>query len=104
MPVEYAPREFWLVKQEDGSFVALYAVDPRRPNCQLEWWPDLPSWDHHGNEMRGAFYADCARSTFNAYGERIVGPSRAMDRFPIEVKGNSIYVRAVKQLLIRGDH
>lgn len=103
-PVLYAPGKFYVVKQEDGSIIALYPKDPHL-GCDVPWredfvWPD----PHDGADKAGWFRDVCYGSTYNAYGVRVFGPSpRNLDRFPVVVEHGQVYVRALKQLLIRGD-
>jgi Rieske Fe-S protein len=107
-PVEYAPGQFYLVKKPDGSFVALWAKGTHQ-GCNVPWDEGFVFGDPKTGESKAGWFREpfderCHGSTWDAYGVRVFGPApRNLDQFPVEVKGNQVYVRAVKQLLIRGD-
>jgi hypothetical protein len=101
-PVLYQERDFYVVKREDGSFVALYRMEPfRARTCQLEWRPDLVFFAR-SEEHHGVFYSDCARSAYNAYGSPVFGPSPGgLEQFQVVIEGNRVSVRIDGQPIIR---
>jgi Rieske Fe-S protein len=102
-PVAYMGGEFYVVKDGEGRFRALYAKDTHPYGCDLRWLPDFAYWGQDGKLTAGWFRDACTHDTFDAYGTRVFGPApRSLDRFPVEIKGNEVYVRPVRQMLTRG--
>jgi nitrite reductase/ring-hydroxylating ferredoxin subunit len=104
MPVTFPEREFYLVKQKDGSFRALYWASPHL-GCKIDWRRDFewPSpWN--GEIVSGWFYEVCGGSLFDVSGKRVYGPApHSMDRLPLKVEGGRVYVFTHPSRLIRGD-
>jgi nitrite reductase/ring-hydroxylating ferredoxin subunit len=91
-PVQFPEGKFWLVKKEDGSFIALSWSDPRN-SCSIPW---REGFMFEGT--KGWFREPCHGSTYNVYGERVFGPSPwNMNQYPVDVVGDKVYVRATEQ-------
>ncbi len=103
-PVPFPEGKFWLVKQEDGSFVALYWKSTHR-GCTVPWRESFVFVDpRDGQSKRGWFRDPCSGSTWDVNGVRVFGPApRNLDRFPVDVVRDKVYVLATERLLIRGD-
>jgi Rieske Fe-S protein len=103
-PVRFTQGKFWLVKQVDGSFIALYwkATDFR--GCTVPWRPDFEWPDPStGQSTIGWFRDPCSGSTWDVNGLRVFGPAaRNLDRFPVEIVGKEVYVLAEASELIPG--
>jgi len=102
-PVTIPEGKFHLIKQKDGSFIALYWRSPFR-GCTIPWREGFQFRDPQtGIDSRGWFRDPCHGATFDANGTLVFGPSpRNMDRFPVEVVGDDVYVLASEQNIIRG--
>jgi nitrite reductase/ring-hydroxylating ferredoxin subunit len=102
-PVTFSEGKFHLVKQEDGSFIALYWRSPFR-GCTVPWRENLIFADPEtGTRKEGWFRDPCHGATFDLKGVRVFGPSpRNMDQLPVEIVGAKVYVLAAEQNLIRG--
>ncbi len=105
-PVYFEQQQMFLVRRPDGTFLALYAINPHNlPNeCPLQWdtsrvWTDRET----GARLDGVFYAPCHGEQFDITGRRLFGPSpRDLDRFPVIIDGDSVIVRASLHDLIKG--
>jgi nitrite reductase/ring-hydroxylating ferredoxin subunit len=104
-PVRFAKAEFWLVKQEDGSFLALHAKSPAYHNCTVPWLPNFRFPNPETGEYTPGWFRDpCSGATWDVNGKRVFGPSpRDLDRFPVEVKDGRVFVSAVEWKLIPGN-
>jgi hypothetical protein len=106
-PVAFPDGKFWLVKQSDGSFVALYwhATMTYR-GCTVPWRESFRFTDpRDGVSKLGWFRDPCSGSTWDVNGVRVFGPApRNLDRFPVEVVNGAVYVLASPARLIRGDY
>lgn len=101
VPRFYEWADLFVVKHEDGRVSAFHARDTRYNGCGLELRDDITRAG--GIDEIGVLRDRCTCNLFNTFGERILGPSpRDLDRLPIHVEGDRIYVTAVKELLIRG--
>jgi cytochrome b6-f complex iron-sulfur subunit len=100
-PVAFTEGRFWLVKQDDGSFLALYWKSTHR-GCTVPWRESFRFSD--GVSKQGWFRDPCQGATWDVNGVLVAGmASRDLDRYPVEVKGSSVYVLATPRLLIRGE-
>jgi nitrite reductase/ring-hydroxylating ferredoxin subunit len=102
-PVTIPEGKFHLVKQADGSFIALYWRSPFR-GCTVPWREGFVFADPEtGRRKEGWFRDPCHGATFDLSGVRVFGPSpRNMDQFPVEIVGDKVYVHAAEQDLILG--
>jgi cytochrome b6-f complex iron-sulfur subunit len=76
----FREARFYLVRLEAG-FLALYRKCPHL-GCVVPWV-----------EVEGDFNCPCHSSLFNVVGEVLSGPApRPMDVFPVEVRGDEVYV------------
>ncbi len=88
----------YLVRQADGSFLALYDLDPRQQveksggGCRVRWeggGDPAPA----ALPLDGRFRDPCLGSTFGTDGELLSGPaSRGLDRYPVALQGDHVYV------------
>lgn len=103
-PVKFAEGKFWLVKKEDGSFIALYWKAPALRGCSVPWRENFSFRDPRtGDTTLGWFRDPCSGSTWDVYGVRVFGPApRNLDEFPVELVGDKIYVRATEDKIILG--
>lgn len=86
-PVRNDGQRFWLVKEPDGTVIALSTRDPRN-GCTVPWRPDF---EFAGK--KGWFRDPCHGSTYDAYGHKVFGPSpRDMDHYEVTVSGGVVYV------------
>ena len=100
-PVTFREGRFHVVKQEDGSFIALSWKDTHS-GCTVPWRPSFVFRGATGRESEGWFRDPCHGATYDAYGQRVFGPApRDLDQYPVEIVGDRIYVRATDQSLIR---
>jgi hypothetical protein len=104
-PVTFTEGKFHLVKQKDGSFIALYWQASAYRGCTVPWRESFSFRDPRtGHESRGWFRDPCSGATWDVNGVRVFGPApRNMDQFPVEVVGDKIYVRATFDKIILGD-
>src|SRR5690606_33195479 len=106
VPVYFAQGEFFLVRRPADEFIALYVINSHNlpDECPVEWAPDRIWFEPETGASRvGAFRAPCHGETFDITGRRVFGPSpRDLDRFPVVVERDRVYVEAGKQDLIRG--
>jgi Rieske Fe-S protein len=102
-PVTFPEGKFHLVKQPDGSFVALFWKSTGL-GCSVPWRESFLFIDPRDGVSKAGWFRDpCHGSTWDVNGVRVFGPApRDLDRFPVEVKGGRVYVHAVERLLIRG--
>jgi cytochrome b6-f complex iron-sulfur subunit len=97
-PVTFEEGQFHLVKQADGSFIALYWKSTHK-GCTVPWRENSEF-----NGKPGWFRDPCSGSVWDVNGVRVFGPApRDLDRFPVEIRGGNVYVRAALPLLIRAD-
>ena len=103
-PVQFPEGKFWLVKQEDGSFIALSWKSTHR-GCTVHWRENFVFTDpKDGQSKRGWFRDPCSGATWDVNGLRVFGPApRDLDRFPVEVVRGKVYVLVAERLLIRGN-
>ena len=103
-PVTFVEGKFHLVKQEDGSFIALYWKDPHL-GCTVPWREGFKFVDpRNGARVTGWFRNPCHGETYDAYGVRVFGPApRDLDQFPVEIVGDKVYVLASEENIILGD-
>jgi hypothetical protein len=82
----------YLVRMEDGSFLALSEVDAdpanRLKGCVIRYRPDLT-----GAGKQGAFRDDCSGALFDLEGLAIEGGSPPMQRHPVQVTDRNVSVR-----------
>lgn len=100
-PVFFAEGKFWLIRQPDDSFLALYAKDPNR-GCTVPWRPTFsfrdPATDQ---ERKGWFRNPCHGQTYDIEGRCVFGPcARGLDRYETKVTGSHISVNTRR--LIKG--
>lgn len=104
-PRVFPEGKFWLVKKEDGSFIALYWKAPTLRGCTVPWrdqfsFPDPKT----GERTRGWFRDPCSGATWDVNGVAVFGPTmRNLDQFPIEIVADKVYVLATEQQVIRGE-
>ncbi|HWC29748.1 MAG TPA: ubiquinol-cytochrome c reductase iron-sulfur subunit [Dehalococcoidia bacterium] len=97
-PVTIHKAEAHIVLQPDGSIIAL-SWRSTHLGCSVPWRERF-----RFNGTTGWFRDPCHGSTWDAYGHRVFGPApRDMDRYPVEIKGDNIYILAHDWYLIRGD-
>ena len=98
VPQRVDSLQIYVVRQEDGSFVALYATNPGygyghttgEHGCTVPWRPDFV---FDGTGIKGWFRDPCSGATFDATGHRIFGPAESdLDRFPVSVRHGHVYV------------
>ena len=85
-PVYFEQEQFWLVRQADDSFVALYAINSHNlpGECPVEWITEISIYGWYEDGLTGVFRAPCHGETFDITGRRLFGPSpRDLDRFPV---------------------
>jgi nitrite reductase/ring-hydroxylating ferredoxin subunit len=92
-PQFFTQGKFWLVRQPDDTFLALYAKDPNR-GCTVPWRPTFSFRDPRSGESRtGWFRNPCHGQTYDLQGRCVFGPCvRGLDRYPVEVRGSSVWV------------
>jgi nitrite reductase/ring-hydroxylating ferredoxin subunit len=92
-PVYHVDGEFWLVRQEDGSFLAFSEKIPWR-NCPVQWLDDFGFDDPATGEWKvGWFREPCYHITYHLDGRCAFGPCyRGLDRFPTHVKDGLVSV------------
>jgi cytochrome b6-f complex iron-sulfur subunit len=103
-PVVFPEGRFWLVKQADGSFIAL-SWKSTHLGCTVPWRETLSFTDpRDGATKQGWFRDPCHGATWDVNGVLVAGTApRDLDRYPVEVEGSSVYVLATARLLIRGE-
>ncbi len=94
-PVFFPEARFWLVRQPDDSFVAFSAKDSYR-GCTVAWRPDFGFEDPRDGMWKTGWFRDpCHGSVYDPDGTKVFGPSpRDLDRYPVEVIGQEVVVRA----------
>jgi hypothetical protein len=104
-PVAFQDGKFWLVRQPDGSVLALYPKTPSFQACMATWRETFSFVDGRDNQTKLGWFRDpCSGSTFDRYGVRVFGPAvRDLDRFPVEISGHQVYVLDDLSALISGD-
>ena len=76
----FRESRFYLIRMEEG-FIAMYRKCPHL-GCVVPW-----------DEEAGNFNCPCHSSLFTTQGEVLSGPSpRPMDLFPVEIRGDEIFV------------
>ncbi len=89
---------FFLVRLEDGSFLALYDRASGHLDDPIEWRPDFEF-----NGVRGWFRSPMHAETYDIVGELAFGPaSRSMDRFPVAVVNGEVQVNKDVRLCAPG--
>jgi hypothetical protein len=79
---------FFIVRLEDGSFLALHDRATGHLNDPIEWMEDL---DYGG--LTGWFRAPAHHETYDREGVLVFGPAvRGMDRYRLEIRGDELYV------------
>jgi nitrite reductase/ring-hydroxylating ferredoxin subunit len=105
VPMYFEQHQLFVVRRPDGTFLALYAINPHNlPNeCPVEWQGDRVWYNGQTEKVTGVFLAPCHGETFDIAGRRLFGPSpRDLDRFPVMVDGQNVIVRAGQHDLIKG--
>ena len=78
---EYPEGHFYLVRSEEGGFLALYNRCPHL-GCTVHW-------EGH----RDRFHCPCHASSFDSFGNHLDSPvPRALDLFPVEIRDEEVYV------------
>lgn len=85
-------QNFYLVRLEDGSWLALFAraTHPasRQQGCYIRWREEF-SYDNR----QGWFLDECSGSIYDRDGSRVGGPTpRDMDSFPVKVEDGRVFV------------
>ena len=87
--VTHFEREhFFIVRLEDGSFLALYDRATGHLNDPIEWREDF---EFQG--ITGWFRSPFHSETYDRQGLLVFGPAhRGMDRYRLEIRGDELYV------------
>ena len=87
-PVHFEEEGFFVVKLASGEVIALSDRAGGHLKDHIEWQPSLEFED-----QTGWFRAPSHRETYSLDGSLAFGPaSRGMDRFPVEVSGDTVRV------------
>ncbi len=93
----FEERPFFLVRLEDGTFLALYDRSPHMKNEPLQWRPNFEFMGKAG-WFRSPFHGE----TFAKDGTAVFGPAgRDMDRFSVIIEGGQVKVNT-SQLILGG--
>lgn len=96
-PVRPEGEPFWLVKEPNGTVIALAIRDPRT-GCTIPWRPDFTF-----EGRKGWFREPCHGSTYEADGNKVFGPSsRDMDYYEVSIRGDEIYVNTAEIICSNG--
>jgi nitrite reductase/ring-hydroxylating ferredoxin subunit len=94
-PVYFKPNEdaqFWVVRLDDETLIALSASDPRN-GCTLPWRPQYTF-----NNQQGWFLEPCHGSLYDITGKRVFGPTGwNMDRYEVQVNSGQVRVLVGEQ-------
>lgn len=83
---EFSDGNFYLVRAEDGGFLALYCRCPHL-GCTVNW-----------TEGEDRFYCPCHASSFDIYGNYENQPvPRALDTFAVRFEGTQVVVDTAKR-------
>ena len=86
-PVQFEDEDFWLTKQPDGSFLALYERDPVS-GCTLGF-----DGGHQLLGNRGWFRDACTGSTYDLVGGCFDGPCEVgLNRYELKIENNEVIV------------
>ncbi|MGE3697156.1 MAG: ubiquinol-cytochrome c reductase iron-sulfur subunit [Dehalococcoidia bacterium] len=97
-PTYFEDGDFWLVKLDAKTVVALSAVNTHATACHVSWRPEFAF-----NDQKGWFRDPCVGSTFDVAGNRVFGPSpRSMDRYEVRLDGTRVIVFADVEHLTPG--
>ncbi len=102
-PVAFALARAYLVKQPDGGFLALSWRSTYR-GCTVIWRPDFGFTDPRDGVYKLGWFRDpCHGAIWDVNGVLVAGPAaRNLDRFPVEVSANDVYVHGDSLHLIPG--
>lgn len=109
----FEEQHLFLVRLQDGSFIAHYDLDPRNQllaqmgdteklGCRVAWYGDFSDRvpDYPAEPLNipgfegGAFREGCGGSTFDALGRLVSGPSPSdLDPLPVSVEDGQVIVR-----------
>ncbi len=107
----FEEEHFYLVRLEDGSFMAFYDLDPRMQwwvqtgadrysGCRVEWFTERYAQYGFAEQLTvpgfvgGAFREPCHGSTYDATGNLIEGPGIGdLDPLLVSVQGGQVTVR-----------
>jgi hypothetical protein len=80
-PIYFEDGDFWLVKLDANTVVALSPIDSHIRHCHVPWRPDFVF-----NGETGWFRDPCSGSTYDLAGNRIFGPApRGLDRYEVHL-------------------
>ncbi len=86
-PVRNLEHGFWLVKLDEGNFLALLRRDPHL-GCTVPWRPDFVF-----DGKKGWFRNPCHGQTYDLTGRCFFGPcERGMDRFQVSLVDGNVLV------------
>lgn len=107
----FEDQHFYLVRLNDGSFIAHYEVDAREQlfavtreawhiNCHVQWHPKRYSELSPNRYLSvpgfegGAFRSLCSGSSYDATGRFVSGPSPGdLDPLPVTERGGQVVVK-----------
>lgn len=91
--------DFYLVRLEDGTFIALSWVDSHS-DCTIPWRQAFVLQDPQTRRTQVGWFRDpCHGSTYRMNGERVLGPApRDMDQYPVQLVGNRVEVTTAAHL------
>jgi Rieske Fe-S protein len=86
-PVRNVEHRFWLIKLDEGNFLALLTRDPHL-GCAVPWRPDFVF-----DGKKGWFRNPCHGQTYDLTGRCFFGPcERGMDRFQVSLVNGNVLV------------